>query len=55
MTIANELDLAGKSERFRAKHGPELLALFARMRGRAGDLALAEAHRALTPAATAER
>ena len=47
MTIANELDLAGESERFRAKHGPELLALFARMRGRASEVALAAAHAAL--------
>jgi hypothetical protein len=49
MTIANELDLAGESECFRAKHGPELLALFARMRGRASDVALAAARAALAP------
>jgi hypothetical protein len=57
MTLANEVELARESARFRAKHGDELLALFARMRGHASEVALAAARAVLTPmpAATAER
>ena len=40
ITIANELEIAGRSAAFRAAHGVALMSLFKRMAGRASEPAL---------------
>jgi hypothetical protein len=47
VTVANEVDLALGNDRFRTRHGRELMDFFDRMRGLASEAALAAARDAL--------